>query len=133
MGEQALTLVEGREAERRHIRLEVPHRMRIEGCHDHGLAQVEAERDRAAHHRLVAEVETVEIAEREDRAAKLIGNDLVVVQPLHRARLYRRIALIANQWVGRCFRSSRYSCQASRITKASRIDNAISPRSCVKL
>ena len=83
MSEQALALVERRQPERRHVGLEVPHRMRIEGGDDHGPAQVEAERDRPAHHRLVAEVEAVEIAERDDRAAKFFGDGLVVVQPLH--------------------------------------------------
>ncbi len=85
MGEQALALVERRQPKGRNVRLEVPHRMRIEGRDDHRLPHMEAHGDRPAHHRLVAEVEAVEVAERDDRAAKLIGNGLVVVQPLHRA------------------------------------------------
>jgi hypothetical protein len=40
-------------------------------------------------------VEAVEIAEREHRAAELFGYDLVVEQPLHRRRVYRRFASTA--------------------------------------
>ena len=39
---------------------------------------------RSADHRLVAKVETVEIAERDDRSAKLVWDRLVVEQSLHR-------------------------------------------------
>ena len=82
-GEQLLALVERGQAERRNVRLEMPHRVRVEGGDDHRPPHVEAERDRAVHHRLVAEVKAVEIAEREDGAAELVGDGLVVEQPLH--------------------------------------------------
>jgi hypothetical protein len=41
---------------------------------------VKSERDRAADDRLVPEVEAVEIAEREDASAQLLGQGLVVEQ-----------------------------------------------------
>ena len=83
MGEQPLTLVEGRETEGRHLWLEMAHWVRVESGDDHRPPKVEAERNRPADHRLVAEMEAVEIAERDDRAAKLFRDRLVVVQPLH--------------------------------------------------
>jgi hypothetical protein len=43
-----------------------------------------AARDSATDDRLVAKVETVEIAERDDRAAQGLGNGLVEGQALHR-------------------------------------------------
>ena len=66
MGEQGLALVERGQAEGRHVGLEEAHRVGVEGGDDHRAALVEAALDRAADHRLVAEVEAVEIAERDD-------------------------------------------------------------------
>ena len=66
----ALALVEAGQPERRRVGLEVAHRMRVEGGDDHRPPLVRAARDRAADHRLVAEVEAVEIAERDDRSAQ---------------------------------------------------------------
>ena len=66
VGEQRLALVERGQAERRHVGLEEADRVRVEGRDDHRPPLVEGARDRAADHRLVAEVESVEIAERDD-------------------------------------------------------------------
>ncbi len=82
-GEHPLALAKAGEAKRRGVGLEVAHRMRIEGRDDHGLALMRAARHRASHHRLMAEVETVEIAKRDDRAAQGVGNRPVVGQALH--------------------------------------------------
>jgi hypothetical protein len=89
MGEQLLALVECRQPERRSVGLEKAHRVRVESGGDHRPPLVESHRDRAADDRLVTEVESVEIAEREDASAQLFRNGLVVEQALHWARLYR--------------------------------------------
>ena len=83
MGEQPFALVEAGQLERRHVGLEVAHRMRVEGGDDHRPALVEAAGDGAADDRLVAQVKAVEIAEREDASAQLLGDRLVEGQPLH--------------------------------------------------
>ena len=83
MGEQFLPLVEAGQAERREVGLEEAHRMRVEGRDDHRPPLVMAAGDRSADHRLVAQVEAVEIAERDDCAAEAIGYGLVEGQPLH--------------------------------------------------
>ena len=62
------------------------YRMGIEGGDDHRPLLMRAARDRPPDHGLVAEVEAVEIAERDDRAAKRVGNRLVEGQALHQAR-----------------------------------------------
>jgi hypothetical protein len=36
--------------------------MWVEGCYDHRFPEVEAQRDRSAHHRLMAEMKAIEIA-----------------------------------------------------------------------
>ena len=73
MGEQGLALVERGQAEGRHVRLEEAHRVRVEGGDDHRPPLVEGARDRPADHRLVAEVESVEIAERDDAPLEMLG------------------------------------------------------------
>ena len=83
VGEQRLALVERGQAERRHVGLEVTHRMRVEGGDDHRPPLVKAARDRPPDHRLVAEVEAVEIAEGDDAALEVVGNTAVEGQPLH--------------------------------------------------
>ena len=60
--------------------------MRIEGRDDHRPALVRAARHRSPDHRLVAEVEAVEIAQRHDRAAQGFGDRLVEGQALHAVR-----------------------------------------------
>ena len=57
--------------------------MRVEGGDDHRPPLVRAALHRPPDHRLVAEVEAVEIAERDDRAAKRVGDRLVEAQALH--------------------------------------------------
>ena len=69
------------------------HRMRIEGGDDDRPALVRAALHGAADHRLVAEVKAVEIAERDDRAAKGVGDRLVEGQALHGRRGLARTAL----------------------------------------
>ncbi len=59
--------------------------MRLEGGDDYRPALVETHRDRAADHRLVAEVEAVEIAERDHAPAKAVRQGLAVRQALHRS------------------------------------------------
>ena len=73
LGEQPLALVERGQAEGRQVRLEEADRMRIEGRDQHRPALGAGARDGAAHHRLVALVKSVEIAERDDAAAKRSG------------------------------------------------------------
>ena len=67
--EQPLALVERGQAEGRRIGPEEAHRMRIEGRDQHRPPFRAGAADGAAHHRLVALVEAVEIAERDDAAA----------------------------------------------------------------
>ena len=83
MGEQPLALVERGQPERRHVGLEVADRVRVEGRDDHRPPLVEAARDRPPDHRLVAEVEAVEIAERDDAPLEVVGDAAVEGQPLH--------------------------------------------------
>ena len=106
MGEQRLALVEGRQAERRHVGLEEADRVRIEGGDDHRPPLVEAARDRPPDHRLVAEMEAVEIAERDDAPLEAVGDAAGEGQALH----WR--GLIGISGSGRCLRSSRYSWTA---------------------
>ncbi len=70
--EQILALIECGQSERRQIRLEEAHRVRVESRDDDRAPLVMAARDRPPDDRLVAEVKTVEIAEREDAPAKLV-------------------------------------------------------------
>ena len=83
LGEQPLALVERGQAEGRQVRLEEAHRVRIEGRDQHRAALGAGARDGAAHHRLVALVKAVEIAERDDAAAKCVRNRRAPVQALH--------------------------------------------------
>jgi hypothetical protein len=70
--------------------------MRVEGCDDHRAPLVERARHRPADHRLVAKVESVEIAECDDVPLEMIGDAAGEGKTLHSRGLYR-----ANQWVGR--------------------------------
>ena len=72
MGEQLLALVEGGQPERRQVGLEQAHRVGVEGGDDDRPALVKAALDGAPDHRLVAEVEAVEIAERDDAARRVL-------------------------------------------------------------
>ncbi len=75
-GEQLLALVERGQAEGRDMRREMAHRVRVEGRDDRRAALGLRPLDRLAHHRLVAEMEPVEIAERDHRAAQLVRHRL---------------------------------------------------------
>ena len=72
LGEQPLALVERGQPERRRVGPEIAHRVRIEGRDDR-RPPLGARCDRAADHRLVAEVEAVEIAERDDASPEASG------------------------------------------------------------
>ena len=56
--------------------------MRIEGRNDHRPSLVRSALDRSPDHRLVAEVEAVEIAQRNNGAAHGVGDRLIVGQAL---------------------------------------------------
>jgi hypothetical protein len=65
--------------------------MGVEGGDDHRPPLVRAALHRPPHDRLVAEVEAVEIAERQDGATKVAGDGGIEGQALHRfARLANR-------------------------------------------
>ena len=80
-GEQFLALIERGQPERRGIGYEMAHRMRIEGGDDGRTAFRARPGHRLADHRLMAQVEPVEIAQRDDRAAQVCGNGVAVVEP----------------------------------------------------
>jgi hypothetical protein len=61
--------------------------VREEGADDHRAAFMVAAGDGAADHGLMAEVEAVEIAEREDGSAQMVRNAGFKAQPLHRKSL----------------------------------------------
>ncbi len=81
--EQSLALVERGQPEGRGVGLEVAHGMRVEGGDDYRPPLVRAALHRPPDHRLVAEMEAIEIAQRDDRAAQGIRDRLVVEQALH--------------------------------------------------
>ena len=85
--QQPRALIERGQAERRRIGAEEADRMRIEGRDDQRAAGLAGERLRPRHHRLVAPVEPVEIAQRHHAAAQMIGQSPVARQPLHEAGL----------------------------------------------
>ena len=60
--------------------------MRVEGGDDHRPPLMERARDSAGDHRLVAEVESVEIAEGEDAPLEALGNAPGEGQALHCGR-----------------------------------------------
>jgi hypothetical protein len=82
-GEQLLPLVERGEAERLGVGLEVADRVRIEGGDDGRAALGLCPADRLAHDGLVALVEPVEVAERQNGAAHRFGNGFAVVETNH--------------------------------------------------
>src|SRR5262245_19245715 len=133
MREQVLALIQGRQPERRNVGLEECDRMWVEGRDDHRTPLVKGALDRPVHHRLVAEMETVEIAERDDASPQSLGDAAGEGQPLHEAAPYPRFARAANQWVGRCFRNSRYSWTARKMTKRSKMLSRMRAMSWVKL
>jgi hypothetical protein len=57
--------------------------MRIEGGDDHRPPLVEGARHGAADHRLVAEVEAIEIAECDDASPEVLGDAAVKGEALH--------------------------------------------------
>ena len=73
------------EAERRRIGLEMAHGMRIEGRDDAGPALGPCPIDRLLCDRLVAEMEAVEIAQRDHRAAQALGQFVAVIEEPHAA------------------------------------------------
>ena len=83
----ACALVEIGQAEGRQIGPEEARRVRIEGRDQGRPALGPRARDGAADHRLVAGMKSVEIAERDDAAAKRGRNRRAPVQALHGARL----------------------------------------------
>src|SRR5690606_17311514 len=85
-GEQRLALVERGEAERRHVRSEMAHRVRVEGGDDHRAAFAPAPSYRLGTGPRVAEREAVEVAERQERAAQRIGNGIAVAEPRQACR-----------------------------------------------
>ena len=72
--EQFLPLVQLGQAERRGIGLEEAHRVRIEGRDDRRAALGLGPGNRLARHGLVAQVEAIEIAQRDNRTAQGIGH-----------------------------------------------------------
>src|SRR5439155_26592760 len=87
MGEQRLALVERGQPERRQVRLEEADRMRLERRDDHRPPLVKAACDRPTDHRLVAEMEAVEIAECDDAPPEALGDTAVEGEALHWAAL----------------------------------------------
>ena len=75
---------QGVSVNRRQPGLEKALRMGVEGGDDRRSALVEGALDRAADHRLMATVEAVEIAQRDDRAAERFGYRRGEAQALHR-------------------------------------------------
>ena len=65
------------------IGLEEAHRMRVEGGNDGGTTLGARPVDGFARHRLVAEVEPVKIAERDDCPAKAFGQRVAMVEEPH--------------------------------------------------
>jgi hypothetical protein len=132
MGEQALALVERESVGR----AGTSGRKSRTGCGSnvatiHRPPHVEAERDRPADDRWWPRWKPSKLPSART-APRILGNDLVVMETLHRARLYRRIAV--TQSVGRkVLLQQPYSWTASTITKASRIESRSRPTSLVKL
>src|SRR3546814_10789332 len=87
---QRLALIERGKAEPRAFRAEEAHRMWIEGRDQRGPPLGTGTRHRAAYHRLMARMKSVEIAERDDPAPQMSGHRRAAVQPLHRPR-YRGV------------------------------------------
>ena len=84
IGEQALTLVQRRQPERRQIGLEKPHRVGIKGCDDGRPALFPRPAQRLAGNRLMAKVKTVKIAQRDYSTAQVALDPLFSVQSDHR-------------------------------------------------
>ena len=87
VGEQCLPLIERRQAKRRYVGFEETYWVRVEGCYDDRPSFVETTLDRAPDHRLVTEVETVEIAEGDDVPLKSSGMPPASVRRCIAARL----------------------------------------------
>ena len=68
--------------------------MRIESGDDAGPALAARPGQRLADHGLMAEVEAVEIAQREDRAAQGIGDGLAVIEADHGAGGASRLSVM---------------------------------------
>ena len=81
--EQLLALVEAGQPEWWDVGLEEMDRVRVEGGDDHRPPLVEAALDRPVHHRLVAEVESVEIAEGDDAPLEVLRDAAGEGQALH--------------------------------------------------
>ena len=80
---QLLPLLERGQAERRHIGAEESHRMRIEGGDNRWATLFMRPVDGLACDRLMPLVESIEIAERDHRAAQRLGDFLTVIEPAH--------------------------------------------------
>jgi hypothetical protein len=76
-------LVERGQPERRQVRLEKADGMGFEGGDDRGSPLVKSPLDRSPDHRLVAEMEAVEIAERDDASPQVVGDAAGEGQALH--------------------------------------------------
>ena len=81
--EQSFALVERGETEGRGVGAEQAHRMRIEGRDDRRSSGGARGGDGALDHRLVSEVESIEIAQRDDTTGKVRGQRRAAVKPLH--------------------------------------------------
>ena len=79
--EQLLALVQLGQPEPRHVRGEVAHRVRVESGDDRRAAFPARPFDRLGDDRLMPEMEAVEVAERDDRPAKGLGDGLAVIEP----------------------------------------------------
>src|SRR5690606_34951496 len=95
-GEQLFALVERGEAERRHVRREMAHRVRIERRDEGRPAFAPCPRHRLGNDLLVAEVEPVEVAERDDRAAQMVGDGIAVAEPRQACRSLAPGAALSN-------------------------------------
>ncbi len=78
-----LSLLQRGEAKGRRVWLEKSHRMGIECGDDGGTAFVSRPANGLACDLLMSEMETVEIAERDDRPAQRFGHGLTVIEPPH--------------------------------------------------
>jgi hypothetical protein len=76
-------LIEAGQAKWRCVGPEMADWMRVEGRHDDRPPLVGAALHCPANHRLVAEVKSIEITERDDCSAQVFGNRLVAGQSLH--------------------------------------------------
>ena len=78
---------EGRQAEGRLVGLEIGPRMRLEGEHAAGRVELARQAQRLADHLLMAEMQPVEIAQRDDGAARFDRDLGVVPEQTHGGKI----------------------------------------------